>query len=114
MPTYIYTCESLGKSIEVQASMDDIPELVERDGEVFARDIRAEHCGQKSGDPWTDHESLALMVHPADIKKNQKEALAKGCGVIEFSKEGLPRFRSNSQRRKYLKAYGYVDRASYY
>jgi hypothetical protein len=92
------------------------PESILVDGERFDRDLGADHRSQKSGNPWTDHESLALAVHPVDVPQFEREARENGVPT-EFNKEtGMPKFTSNSHRKRYLRRCmpGVVDLNSYY
>ena len=51
--------------------MGEAPETLEVAGVTLYRDFRAEHLGQKSGNPWTNHWSLSMGArtreHAAEI-----------------------------------------------
>jgi hypothetical protein len=111
MPTYIYSKD--GVQVEFFARMGCAPQSVFCNGTLYARDIAAEHGGQRSGDAWEDHDSLALSVHPLDVRKYQEDAKQKGVKVT-FKKNGRVHFDSAKDHKAYLRAYGYVDFASYY
>lgn len=54
-------------------------------------------------------ESDALAVHPDLRDEATKDAKYKGVPT-EFNGDGCPIFTSEVHKRKYLKAYGYMDR----
>lgn len=56
--------------------------------------------------------SVALAVHSSQVGEAQADAVKKGVPT-EFTPGGRPILRDASHRRKYLKAYGFVDRNSY-
>ena len=104
MPTYLY--RNGDTIVEFRARMGCAPKTVWCHGITFERDIRSEHFGQRSGDAWADHSSLALMVHPADVPKYLQDAREKGV-TVEFDENGWAKFRSRSEWKRYCKAYGY-------
>lgn len=106
MPTYLYSVA--GRTYEWRASMNRIPQALLVGGRIARRDIRAEHVGQRSGNPWVEHTSLALSVHPLDVKKCRKDAHAKGLDV-KIQDDGMVAFRSRNAQKKYCRAYGYVN-----
>ena len=90
--------------------MNCIPQALLVGGRIAQRDIRAEHVGQRSGDPWVEHTSLALSVHPLDVKKYRKAAHAKGLSkAVKLQDDGMVAFRSRDAQKKYCRAYGYVN-----
>lgn len=106
MPTY---CYSVGERVfEWRASMSCIPQALLVGGRIARRDIRAEHTSARSGNPWAMHSSLALSVHPADVKKYRKDAHEKGVNVT-IRDDGMVEFRSRNDQKKYCRAYGYVN-----
>lgn len=115
MPTYCYTSEDGSVFEEHQFPMGGAPwTITTDDGVEIQRDLVAEHSGQRSGDAWTNHESLALMAHPADIPAYVKDAKEKGLPVPDFNPQtGYLRFKSRSEQRRYLKAYGMVNMDDY-
>jgi hypothetical protein len=110
MPTYLYSVD--GRTFEYDAPMSRIPQSLFVNGRIATRDIPAEHSGQRSGDPWTNHESLALMVHPLDVRKYRADAHARRLNV-NIRDDGMVEFRSRSAQRKYCRAYGFVNRDDY-
>lgn len=111
MPTYCYRT-ARGKRWEWTAPMGAAPKVLLAGGEMALRDIAAEHGNTRSGDAWTNHASLALMVHPGDVPRYVEDARKKGIRV-EFNDRGMPLFHSRSEQRKYLKAYDYVNYDDY-
>ena len=108
MPTYCYTVN--GRTVEWHAAMRAIPQALLVNGQVAERDIVAEHNGQKSGDPWAKHSSLALSVHPLDVTFYRKDAHKKGVGKkVKIRDDGYVEFASRSDQRDYCRAYGYVN-----
>lgn len=108
MPTYLYNVN--GVIIEWQARMNAIPSALLVNGQVAERDIAAEHGGQRSGNPWAKHSSLALSVHPLDVKKYRKDAHDKGVGKkVRIRDDGYVEFKCRSDQRDYCRAYGYVN-----
>lgn len=89
--------------------MDCIPQVLFVNGKVAERDLVAEHRSTRSGDPWVEHDSLALMVHPMDVEKFQKDANKRGLNVKFRKKDGMPEFRSRAAQRDYCKAYGFTN-----
>lgn len=57
--------------------------------------------------------SVALAVHSTQVKEASEDAAKKGVPT-EFTRDGRPILRDASHRRRYLKAYGFHDRNSYY
>lgn len=113
MPTYLYD-DGEGNTVELQQSMHKkIPKHLRRNGKMYFRDIGAEHCTQSVGDPWTNHFSLAMMVHPDDVLAAQIDAKAKGLGVIEFNEDGMPHFTGDKHQKRYAEAYGFRQLNSY-
>jgi hypothetical protein len=107
MPTYIYSAD--GKTYEWPSTMSRIPQSLFVGGRIAQRDIRAEHFGQRSGDPWVEHTSLALSVHPLDVQKYREDAHAKGLTDVKIQDDGMVAFRSRNAQKKYCRAYGYVN-----
>lgn len=56
--------------------------------------------------------SVALAVHSTQVKEAMEDAAKKGVPT-EFTRDGRPILRDASHRRRYLKAYGFIDRNSY-
>lgn len=112
MPTYCYKQDD--RTYEWDSPMSRIPQALLVNGRIAERDIVAEHGGQRSGDPWENHESLALMVHPLDVKAYQEDARDKGLTGVTVRKDGMFEFRSMEAKRRYCSAYGFVDKQSYY
>lgn len=106
MPTYCYSVAN--RTFDWLAPMSCIPQALLVNGRIARRDIRAEHTGQRSGDPWVEHTSLALSVHPLDVQKYRKDAHAKGLNVT-IRDDGMVAFRSRNAQKRYCRAYGYVN-----
>lgn len=70
---------------------------------------KAEKKRRKRGYPI---KSVALAVHSSQREEAQADSVKKGVPT-EFTKGGRPILRDASHRRKYLKAYGFVDRNSF-
>lgn len=65
--------------------------------------------GMKRGYPI---KSAALAVHPTQVQEAQDDSVKKGVPT-QFTPGGRPILRDTSHRRKYLKAYNFVDRNSF-
>lgn len=109
--TFCY--ELNGRVFEWRAPMGRAPQALLINGQRAERSIRAEHGDQRSGDPWTNHESLALSVHPLDVPKYRRDAHKRGLNVT-IRDDGIFHFDSHGDARKYNKAYGYVNYGDYY
>jgi hypothetical protein len=94
MPTYCYTSESGGKTIERSYSMGCAPSKVIVGGLVYWRDLRAEHQDQKSGDAWTNHWSLSMAAKTdaEAVEIAQKCAAAK----VDLKFDDMLRIKVNS------------------
>lgn len=109
MPTYLYETEE-GKVVEWQARMNAIPQALLVNGKIAERRIALEHKGQRSGNAWAEHSSLALWVHPDQVMKYRKDAYEKGVGGdVRIRDDGFPEFRSASAQKKYCHAYEFVN-----
>lgn len=116
MSTYCYTTEDGTVTEEHIFPIGTAPATITtKNGSVAHRDMYAEMVGtsQKSGDPWTNHASVSLMVNPTEREKYTKEAAELGVPT-QFNEAGMPMFTSASHRKRYNKAYGFVDLNSYY
>ena len=115
MATYVYEDDE-GNQIEFSRSIRfGAPKAVLCGGRLYRRSYGSERTVRRAADPWVNHESLALMCPLGEIENRQRDALAKGLGVVDWNRRnGRPIFRSASQKRKYLRAYGYTDLNSYY
>lgn len=64
--------------------------------------------------PWSrGQKSVALAVHPSQVKEATEDATAKGVPT-DFTEDGRPVFRDRDHRRRYHKAYGFYDRDAGY
>ena len=106
MVTYCYRHGD--RVFEWQAPMGKAPQALFANGRIAVRDIVAEHSSVRGGDPWVNHTSLALMVHPLDIKAYEKDAHEKGL-TVKFRETGEPEFRSSAEQRDYCRAYDVVN-----
>jgi hypothetical protein len=68
---------------------------------------------ERVADAWVDHASWALGVHPLDRKEAEKDAAARGVPT-KFNENGDPMIRSASHFKKLYRAYGLIDKQSYY
>lgn len=66
--------------------------------------------GMKRGYPI---KSVALGVHPDQVPSAREQAKAKGVPT-DFTPGGRPILRDAGHRKRYLKAFGFHDRNSYY
>lgn len=92
--------------------MGRAPQALLVNGRIAERDIAAEHTGQRSGDPWVNHESLALSVHPLDVKKYRADAHKRKLNVT-IRDDGIFHFDSFSDQRRYVDSYGFVNFGDY-
>lgn len=107
MPTYVFETQD-GRIVEWNAPMRAIPQALLVNGKIAPRIVPP--VGQSSCDPWTDHSSLALSVHPLDVRKYRKDAHEKGVGKnVRIRDDGYMEFRSRDDQKKYCRAYGYVN-----
>lgn len=115
MPTYVYTTDD-GMTYEYKAPMNRIPQSLFVNGKIARRDIVAEHGGKRRvADPWVDHESLSLMVHPLDVPAYREDARKRGLKGVEIRDNGMFRFPGGMlAQRRYCAAYDYVNMQSYY
>lgn len=113
MITYCYS-NSDGRVVEWRTRMGMAPQALFCNGRTYFRDLRAEHTSKSFGDPWVNHASLSMMVHPLDVKKYQQDAKNKGLGVIDFDVNGMPHFTSDKHQKRYAEAYGFRQLNSYY
>ncbi len=112
MPTYVYTTKD-GLSHEWNCRMSVRPQALFVNGQVAQRDWGA--GGQRSGDPWVDNNSMAMMVHPDDIPSAMSDAKGKGVdGCITFNQDGSAHFASRSDQKRYCRAYGFHNRTDYW
>lgn len=88
--------------------MGKAPQALLVGGRIAVRDIAAEHTTRRSADPWVNHSSLALSVHPLDVKKYRADASKRGLNV-KIRDDGMVEFRSRSAQKKYCRAYGFVN-----
>lgn len=74
-------------------------------GQVLDRNFQAEHVIRRAADPWIEHESCALAVHPHDIKK-AKAHYKKNHGIdVDFNeKTGWMKMRGSTHQRRILQA----------
>lgn len=53
--------------------------------------------------------SVSCGVHPEEVDAAREEAREAGLTGVDFDKDGMARFSSREQRRRYLKFRGYRD-----
>jgi len=63
----------------------------------------------------TDHEmeSDALGCHPSEVARFRKEAKDHGLTGVEFRKDGTAVFSSIREKRRYERAYNYVNKTDF-
>jgi len=103
---YLYRLDD--RVIEFRTRMGFAPQAVLCGGRLARRDFEAEHSGQRSGDPWVNHSSLALSVHPLDVKEYRSDAHEKRLNV-KIRNDGMVEFRSRRDQKRYCRAYGFVN-----
>lgn len=111
MPTYCYTNDASGQTVERFFSMEKAPRRVRVAGKSFTRDIGAEHGaarGRRRGVKLWPQTSLAMGVAPSGIKARQAQLRARGVHA-EFSERGDCVVESNTHRNKLMKAMGVGD-----
>ena len=115
MPTYCYTDEKAGRTIEIIGSMfKSQPRSIRRGGVVFKRDRDAEWSkrsvrSRTKGWPIECYASGVNANQADDLREHfRKEGLN-----VEVSKDGNPIYSDMTQRRKALKSRGLVDKDSY-
>lgn len=110
MPAYCFRRPDGLVATKVFRMSDDIPRsIVCEDGVEAVRDIGAEHSGPQAAPGCWPMQSMALAVHPAQIRDAVAEAKAKGVPT-EFSSDGRPILRDRAHRAQYMRALGYHDR----
>lgn len=90
---YCFTNEARTETVERHYPMGRAPSRIRVKGAPFWRDLRAEHCGQCSGDAWTDHWSESMGARTAQHGREIAARCLKagvsvrfkygGCGPIE-------------------------------
>lgn len=87
------------------------------DGRIAQRDIAAEHGGfedlSEKNYPKRHQDNWALACRPSQVAEFNAAAAARGVSTEHSPKDGSPQFSSLQHRRKYLKAFGYIDRDGY-
>lgn len=118
MPTYCFTNHETGETLERVFRIADVPKRIRAYGEVFVRDIAAEHQGssylnRKKGRQWP-MKSDAAGCHPADCAAWEADAASRGVPT-EFERgTGRAVFRSREHRKRYCEARGIYDRSGGY
>lgn len=118
MPIYTYICKDCGYEFDVAYSSDKgrKKRVKCQCGGKAEYDFQATVAGSKnrSGDAWTNHESLAMAV-PKDMLEQtvtEEKKLGVSTAGYRVDSDGLaiPHFSSKSQKEKYLRAFGYYNK----
>lgn len=111
MAIYSYVCGQCGKSEELYFSMSEgAPWTTTCScGGKLVRDLKAD-VGR--GIVPKENISDALAVHPKQIKEFSEDAKRRGLSV-EFLPDGRAKFKSNMEKRRYAKAYGFHNKDDY-
>lgn len=114
MPTYCYTAEDDGETVERVFVMGKAPGKITLPGGRSAfRDYRAEQSGPHSSPgTWPQH-STAAGVMPSQIAEAQAASVKAGVPT-QFTADGEAIFTSRKHRRDYLKSVGMHDRDAGY
>ena len=109
--TYCFTNKSGKKTIERQFEAGKVPLKVKVGGVLYWRDFCAEHAGQRTGDPWTDHWSTAMGARtPRHAKEIARRCRAAGVECkFQFDTHG-PLEVKNRAHQKRLMAVAHADR----
>lgn len=110
MPTFCYTNESLGVTLEeVFPFGKEPPKTITREGRKFKRDLAAEWRGQPSQAGEWPILSDAVGVHPSQVKEAEAHAAKHGIPT-EFTPDGRAVLRDKHHRKRYCELIGFFDR----
>lgn len=118
MPTYVFTCEDCGESVEHVCSMAAVPESLrcqelDKDnwehvcGGTMRYDWRRTHAGSHRGGD-KEYVSAAVGVQPEQRDEAYRESVAMGVPT-QFNEDGDAVFTSRKHRRDYCRAMGFRD-----
>lgn len=112
MPIYCYTNDK-GETVERVYRIGKQPTAISVKGQLYRRDIGAEHGGfQDTPGNWPKA-SFNMGNHPSQRKELATFLEAKGVPT-EVNKQGDPVLRSRDHRRQVMKALGMYDRDAGY
>jgi hypothetical protein len=118
MPTFCFTNPNSGETVERVFSVMRIPKRILIQGEVFLRDISAEHRGEsykirkrKCG-VW--QKSDAAGCHPLQAAEYERDAAERGVPTEFDRRTGQAIFRSREHRKRYCESRGIYDRSGGY
>lgn len=122
MPIYCFEKKSDGEVVELFLEVSEMEAMKVRgsdvnfkldDGELATLHYGEMHCKTSyTPDLWRNHESDSAGVHPDQVEEKMAENARRGISV-EYTKDGRAKFTSQAHRRRYMKAYGLVDRNSF-
>jgi putative FmdB family regulatory protein len=108
MPNYCFKCLECGESAEAFRPMRDfdLPEIC-KCGKQMSRDLITEHSAVRSGynKPIV---SDSMAFDAIDLTEHRRQFPDIEV-VVDHARSARPVFKSLSQKRKYLKARGFVD-----
>jgi hypothetical protein len=109
MPTFCFTNEELGVTLDVFFHFGKEPKSITREGKKFKRDLAAEWRGQPSQAGEWPILSDAVGVHPDQVK--EAEAHARKHGVpTDFTPDGRAVLRDKAHRKAYCELIEHYDR----
>lgn len=105
---YCFKCLECGKTVEVSRPMRDsaLPEICQC-GESMNRNLRAEHSAVR-GDYNEPIVSDSMAFDAIDLAEHRKRFPDIEV-VIDHARSARPVFKNLTQKRKYLKARGWID-----
>ena len=112
MPTYCYKCLSCDESSEVFRPMRDfaLPEIC-KCGKPMSRDLITEHSAVR-GDYNEPIVSDSMAFDAIDLAEHRKRFPDIEV-VVDHARSARPMFKNLTQKRRYLKARGWIDCNSY-
>jgi|SRR3972149_11274752 len=111
---YPFVCHGCGHKWERGCRPSQLPAVIHcpKCDARAQHDYSAKFSTPQVGDIYRHHESLSMAVHPDTIPQYRKFDRTHGLDV-EYTKKGRPVFTSRSERIRYVKAHGFVDRDRY-
>jgi len=109
MPVYCFKCETCGERAEVSRPMRDSGSPEECPcGKTMERDFATEHSSVR-GDYNKPIVSTSMAFDATDVPEHRRRHPGVELRVDEAGQTAYPILRNLSQKRKYLKARGWVD-----